>query len=226
MESPWLVSATLSALTIGIGVSPARAHVFAVEPRLPSVVQRADNSQATPPLAAAPSPNRVQGNDGNSAQTILQSIVSTGDGFLLQFRGSAPDQLTLQVRGDSPDDRTDVIDLPNTAVATDLRSEDLPAQRYGVISWEVLQQPTQPASTRITLKLASSSPDWRVIASSGGIILLPPMGVSLENQLSGSSSGSSAAVGSTPTSVVHAPALPPPPHQPDRPTSATVSGNY
>ncbi|XGB41313.1 MAG: hypothetical protein LVS60_13475 [Nodosilinea sp. LVE1205-7] len=218
----------MSALTIGIGVSPARAHVFAVEPRLPSVVQRADNSQATPPLAAAPSPNRVQGNDGNSAQTILQSIVSTGDGFLLQFRGSAPDQLTLQVRGDSPDDRTAVIDLPNTAVATDLRSEDLPAQRYGVISWEVLQQPTQPASTRITLKLASSSPDWRVIASSGGIILLPPWGYLWKTNSLAPVQGLRQRLDRLPplsSTLQRCPPNPPTP-QPDRPTSATVSGNY
>ncbi len=232
MESPGLVSATLSALAMLMVAGPARAGsleswwfssqlnqlVFTND----SEVQPQPQLLANPtwlgvdlpiPAAPSPNPNRVEGNNGGEAQTILKAIVSTGDGFLLQLTGPAPNP-SLHFRGDSPDDRIAVIDLPDTAVTADLRPEDLPTYRYGVIGWEIVQQPTRPPSTRITLKLSSSSPEWRVLSSSNGVILLPPLGVALRATADQSSSlgpASSEPLGAIPEPVANAPALPPQP---------------
>ncbi|HIK46065.1 MAG TPA: AMIN domain-containing protein, partial [Leptolyngbyaceae cyanobacterium M65_K2018_010] len=120
--------------------------------------------------------NQVQGNTGEGAEAILNGVVTTGDGFLIKISGTTPDP-TVRITGDGPDDRTVVIDLPNTAVAADLRPDQLPDFRYSIIAWEISQQSTSPPSTRITLKLTPDSPDWRALRNSSGVIVLPPSGV-------------------------------------------------
>jgi N-acetylmuramoyl-L-alanine amidase len=122
--------------------------------------------------------NTVTGHSPGGATATLNGVVATGDGFLIKLSGTAPEP-TVELSGEGPDDRVALITLPDTAVAGDLRPEDLPNYRYNIIAWEVAQQDTEPTSTQITLKLGPSSPDWRALRNSSGIILLPPSGVSI-----------------------------------------------
>jgi N-acetylmuramoyl-L-alanine amidase len=107
-------------------------------------------------------------------------VITTGDGFLLQMSGTVADP-TLRFSGDGPDDRIAVIDLPNTAVATTLQPGDLPNFRYSIRTWEIVQQDTNPPSTRITLRLTPASPEWRALRNQNGVILLPPSGVPISS---------------------------------------------
>jgi N-acetylmuramoyl-L-alanine amidase len=131
-------------------------------------------------IATTATANTIASGNGTEAQAILNGVTTTGDGFLIKLSGSVPDP-TVEVSGEGPDDRTAVITLPNTAVASSLRPEDLPNYRYSIISWDIAQQTTTPPSTQITLKLGPSSPDWRALRNSSGIILLPPRGVSISD---------------------------------------------
>jgi N-acetylmuramoyl-L-alanine amidase len=62
-------------------------------------------------------------------------------------------------------------------VAANLSPDNLPNYRYSIIAWDVAQQPTSPPSTRVTLRLGPTSPDWRALRSSIGVLVLPPSGV-------------------------------------------------
>ena len=129
------------------------------------------------PIPTSATANQVTNNRETGGTAILNGVVATGDGFLIKLGGSAPEP-TVEISGEGPDDRIAVITLPDTAVAPDLRPEDLPNYRYSIISWNIAQR---EADTQITLKLGPSSPDWRALRNSNGIILLPPSGVSISD---------------------------------------------
>jgi N-acetylmuramoyl-L-alanine amidase len=174
-------------LADGYTLDPQAVRVQGIQPnqwvvQVPTPVGGTPAASATPGAIPPPTTtaNQVQGNTGTGAEAILQGVVTTGDGFLLRMSGTVP-QPTVRVSGDGPDDRLAVIDLPNTVVAADLRPEALPNYRYSIVAWEVVQQATNPPSTRITLRLTPSSPDWRALRNNSGVILLPPSGVSIRS---------------------------------------------
>ncbi len=132
------------------------------------------------PISTTTTANQVTGNQVTGATAILSGVVTTGDGFLIKLSGTVPEP-TVDISGEGPDDRTAVITLPNTSVAPDLQPDDLPNYRYSIIAWNIAQQNTDPPSTQITLRLGPSSPDWRALKNSSGIILLPPRGISISD---------------------------------------------
>jgi N-acetylmuramoyl-L-alanine amidase len=130
-----------------------------------------------PPSASA---NRVEGATGTGAAATVTGVVTTGDGFLIRLQGESPTP-AVSISGEGLDDRTVVIELPNTAVDTALRAEDLPNYRYSILTWDITQQGTNPPSTRIALRLAPTSPDWRALRNNSGVIVLPPSGVPISS---------------------------------------------
>lgn len=171
-------------LAPGYSLNPQDVRVQGVRPNQWAVQLPALNQGAAPASGALPPPtataNRVQGNTGTGAGSILSGVVTTGDGFLIRLSGTSPTP-SVQITRDDADNRFAVIDLPNTAVAGNLRPDDLPNYRYSIIAWDVAQQPTNPPSTRITLRLAPTSPDWRALRNSSGVIVLPPSGVPISS---------------------------------------------
>ena len=175
----------------GYRLDPQAVRVQGVRPnqwvvQLPGaateVSENAAPSTSGSPGAPGTTPvaNQVQGSTGTEANATLNRVATTGDGFLLQMSGTAS-QPTIRFSGDGPDDRVAVIDLPNTAVATTLQPIDLPNFRYGIRVWEIVQQETNPPSTRITLRLSPDSPEWRALRNQSGVVLLPPSGVSIRS---------------------------------------------
>ena len=167
-------------LSPSYSLNPQEVRVQGIRPNQ-WAVQLPPLSQGTaPPTGALPAPtataNRVQGNTGTGAAAILNGVVTTGDGFLIQMSGTVPTP-TVEITRDGADNRFAIIDLPNTAVAGNFRPDDLPNYRYSITTWDVTQQPTSPTSTRITLQLGPTSPDWRALRNSSGVIVLPPSGV-------------------------------------------------
>ncbi|MBE9139278.1 N-acetylmuramoyl-L-alanine amidase [Nodosilinea sp. LEGE 07088] len=171
-------------LSAGYGLNPQDVRVQGLRPNQWAVQLPALSTAAAPPTGAIPPPtataNQVQGNTGSGAAATLTGVVTTGDGFLIRLSGDAPTPV-VQFTTDNADNRFAVIDLPNTAVATNLSPADLPNYRYSIITWDVAQQPSSPPSTRITLKLAPTSPDWRALRNSSGVIVLPPSGVPISS---------------------------------------------
>lgn len=147
-----------------------------------------------------------------SAATQLDAVLTTPDGFFLRTRGDTP-EINVERRGDRPDNRQIFIDIQNSSISLLLRANALPVNRYSISRWEVTQLPQNPPVTRLALTLAPESPDWQVTTSNlGGIILVPPAGVSIgsiPDQLP-----NPVASGSEPISV---PDRPQPPSLPDRP---------
>ncbi|MBW4483659.1 MAG: N-acetylmuramoyl-L-alanine amidase [Tildeniella torsiva UHER 1998/13D] len=200
-------------LAPGYSLNPQDVRVQGVRPNQ-WAVQLPTLSQGTAPASGAlPAPtataNRVQGNTGTGAGSILSGVVTTGDGFLIRLSGTAPTP-TVQITSDDADNRFAIIDLPNTAVAGNLRPDDLPNYRYSILAWDVAQQPTNPPSTRITLRLGPTSPDWRALRNNSGVIVLPPSGVPISS------------IADEPVPLAAAPRTPPPaqaaPPQPQTPS--------
>ncbi|MGB3201391.1 MAG: AMIN domain-containing protein, partial [Nodosilinea sp.] len=164
----------------GYSLNPQDVRVQGLRPNQWAVQLPTPNPGTNSPTGAIPAPtttaNRVEGNTGTGAAATLTGVVTTGDGFLIRMSGTAPTP-TVQFTTDNADNRFAIIDLPNTAIASSLRPDDLPNYRYSIIAWDVVQQPSSPTSTRITLKLGPTSPDWRALRNNSGVIVLPPSGV-------------------------------------------------
>ncbi|HSM80634.1 MAG TPA: N-acetylmuramoyl-L-alanine amidase [Nodosilinea sp.] len=194
-------------LTPGYSLNPQDVRVQGLRPNQWAVQLPTLSQGVAPPSGALPAPtataNRVQGNTGTGAGSILSGVVTTGDGFLIRLTGTAPTP-AVQITTDEADNRFAIIDLPNTAVAGNLRPDDLPNYRYSILAWDVAQQPTSPPSTRITLRLGPTSPDWRALRNSSGVIVLPPSGVPI-----GSISDEPAPLAAAPATPPPAPAAPP-----------------
>ncbi|MEA5448832.1 N-acetylmuramoyl-L-alanine amidase [Leptolyngbya sp. CCNP1308] len=211
-------------LSPGYSLNPQDVRVQGVRPNQWAVQLPTLSQGAAPPSGALPAPtataNRVQGNTGTGAGSILSGVVTTGDGFLIRLTGTAPTP-TMQITSDDADNRFAIIDLPNTAVAGNLRPDDLPNYRYSILAWDVAQQPTNPPSTRITLRLGPTSPDWRALRNSSGVIVLPPSGVPI-----GSISDEPAPLAAVPRTPPPAQAAPPqaqtPPPTPTPPPTRSV----
>lgn len=191
MPPPWLVSLGLSCLSVVVAIP----------------VNASPTSNPTPPrpllpmVVWPPAPPRQQVKQAHSSPAILQRVVATGDGFLIKIAGGASSP-TIQFMDDGPEGPLAIIDLPGTVVAPDLQPEDFPKNYYGVISWQVSLTNPSPDLTRLILRLAPGSPPWRLLPNQSGIILLPPIGVSLASLSGGSGQ---------PTTAGEAPVTPTPP---------------
>ncbi len=167
-------------LAPGYSINPEDIRVQGQRPNQWVVQLPSLSPGAAPPTGAIPTPtataNRVQGNTGAAASATINGVVTGRDGFVIQLSGDAPTP-AVQYTTDGADNRFAIIDLPNTSVADNLSPDDLPNYRYSILAWDVAQQPTSPPSTRITLRLGPTSPDWRAQRSSGGVLVLPPSGV-------------------------------------------------
>ncbi|NET34028.1 MAG: AMIN domain-containing protein [Cyanothece sp. SIO1E1] len=160
----------------GYNIDPKQIEIQGSTPRqwlvqLPTPQRLDGDVPASPPTSII-----ERGPGGTSADTELESIRATADGFFIRTRGKIP-QLQMQMQDDR-DRRQLSIDLSNTIVSSNLKVEDLPVNRYGVSRWQIAQVQASPPITRITLDLVENSPDWRASVSSiGGVILLPQGGL-------------------------------------------------
>ncbi|HEY9880353.1 MAG TPA: N-acetylmuramoyl-L-alanine amidase [Leptolyngbyaceae cyanobacterium] len=177
--------------------------------------------------AASPAPNQVAGQGSATAAAQLEGIVATGDGFLLQVRGNVA-QPKVTLAGNRQDNRTLTIDLPDTAIARTLQANALPNNRYSITRWDVTQLESAPPTTRITLTLGAESPEWRVLNNQGGLILLPPRGVSISSipdnppPPSATTAANPGTPQTRPIPVPPAPATPAPTPQPGFPNLPSV----
>ena len=105
--------------------------------------------------------------------TQIESLQITGDGFFMRTNGGNPQTRIIRSR----DQTTVFIDILDATLSANLTQGNLAVNKHGVDSIGFTQLQTTPTSVRMTLKIATNSPDWRVTASSGGLIILPTRGM-------------------------------------------------
>ncbi|MEI3651401.1 MAG: N-acetylmuramoyl-L-alanine amidase [Dolichospermum lemmermannii FEM_B0920] len=105
--------------------------------------------------------------------TKIESLQITGDGFFIRTNGGNPQTRIIRSR----DQTTVFIDILDATLSANLTQGNLAVNKHGVDSIGFTQLQTTPTSVRMTLKIATNSPDWRVTASSGGLIILPTRGM-------------------------------------------------
>lgn len=114
--------------------------------------------------------NRFQpGMNNSKGGTELENFLVTGDGFFIRTSGNNPEPNVVRSR----DRRTIFIDVPNTNLSPNLINRKLPINKYGVNAIEFTQLFTTPASVRILLRVNENTPNFRVIATSTGLVVLP-----------------------------------------------------
>ncbi|MEL6158082.1 MAG: N-acetylmuramoyl-L-alanine amidase [Cyanobacteria bacterium J06554_11] len=159
----------------GYTVDPGQVQVRGESSRqwavqLPDPVGTGENSS---PIARASTGgrNQVSNRPVEGAQTRVQGIMATADGFFIRTDGNLSE---VEVnRSEENGQRLITLELAQTAIALGLTSARLPVNRYSVETWQVNQVSADPARATITLALGEESPDWEISTSPTGIILLP-----------------------------------------------------
>jgi N-acetylmuramoyl-L-alanine amidase len=105
--------------------------------------------------------------------TQIEGFQITGDGFFMRTNGGNPQTRIIRSR----DKTTVFIDILDATLSANLTQGNLAVNKHGVDSIGFTQLQTTPTSVRMTLKIATNSPDWRVTASSSGLIILPTRGM-------------------------------------------------
>ncbi|MFM6108565.1 MAG: N-acetylmuramoyl-L-alanine amidase [Sphaerospermopsis kisseleviana] len=161
-----------------VGINPRRWTVQLPKPEIEELPPTASNN--TYNLATIDSQSSPTQPEFSTAANItlgttqIQRVQTTGDGFFIRTSGGNP-----QIKANRSLDRTTIfMDIANATLSPELTQKNLAINKHGVSRIEFTQMRTTPSSVRMTLRLDKNSPDWEVISSSaGGLVLLPTKGV-------------------------------------------------
>ena len=153
-----------------VQVRGERARQWTVQ--LPEAIAENTNStSATRTSRSTTQQNRVSNRPVQGADTRIQAITATTEGFFIRTAGEEAD---VDVdRFEENGKRYITITFDETAVALGVTSAKLPNNRYSVRSWDVNQTSTSPARAEITLALDEASPGWDISTLSGGVLVRP-----------------------------------------------------
>ena len=163
------------------GISPTQWTVDLPQPRI-APVTTANNFESAaislapekplPALLGFESEAETPEAELSSASNALSSssyIKSTRNGFFIAIDGSRKNQITPERNGDRIDFALEGVTLP-----TDLVSQSVAVNQYGVSEIEFTQTASSPPEARMSLKVAEDSPDWLATFSRiKGLILVP-----------------------------------------------------
>ena len=146
--------------------------------------------------------NRVSNRPVQDAQTRIQAITATSEGFFIRTAG---EEANVDIdRFDENGQRYIKLTFDDAAIALGVTGAKLPNNRYSVSSWNVDQASVDPARVEIAIALDEASPDWDISTLSGGV-LVQPKGASISSipDAGGESARLAAAIGSDrPTTAV------------------------
>ncbi|MDZ7959322.1 MAG: N-acetylmuramoyl-L-alanine amidase [Aulosira sp. DedQUE10] len=121
-------------------------------------------------IDSAPKPELSPLVNTTAGVTQIERLRVTGDGFFILTSGGNP---KTQVNR-TEDKKLINIDISEAALSPKLEQRDVLINRYGVNRVLLSQLQTQPPVVRMTLQVDSNSPDWRVISSRvGELVVLP-----------------------------------------------------
>jgi N-acetylmuramoyl-L-alanine amidase len=145
--------------------------------QLPDLERGADTG-STPlrvPVSPIGSNESSQSTQAIDADTTLEEVRITQDGFFFRTRGDKPD-----IDQDySADRRQLVLELEDTAISPRLTQRQIRVDRYQVSQIQLVQVADEdPPKVRITLDVTEDSPNWRATATNlGGVVLVPTGGI-------------------------------------------------
>ena len=166
-----------------IEVRGAISNRWTVQLPTPERVESPPPSIPEPPSPPSSDGNSVSNQDRTGqAETQLEKIVATADGFFIRTAGALPEIEVERLGEESKENRQIILTLPDTSISPGLTPQELPNHRYSVSNWQITQSEDTPPVTQVTLSLGDGSPDWRTLVSgAGGVVLLPEKGVSINS---------------------------------------------
>lgn len=131
---------------------------------------------AAPPSAPDPAPqvrpSRPAAVAAVGGATQVRDVRVTPDGFFIDTQGKPP-----QVKLSRSRDKKQInLELRNTAVSASVQGQRFAVNRYGVKTLAVNQARSAAPTTRLTLEVDKSSPDWIASVSRFGSVVLLPRG--------------------------------------------------
>ncbi|MFM2431515.1 MAG: hypothetical protein RLZZ511_2728 [Cyanobacteriota bacterium] len=146
------------------GTTPRQWTVTLPTPQLTGTLPPPTPGTAPPgtPIPGVPLPD--------VANTQIQSVRATGDGFFIRTSGQQP-QIRLNR---SPDRRRIEVDLYGASISPSVSPRDFVVNKFGAQRVLITQESATPPIARVALVVDPSSPDWQATYSDiGGIVLLP-----------------------------------------------------
>lgn len=145
---------------------PEATEVSESATQRPTTQGETSASTSKPTVSNSVSNRPVQG-----AQTRIQGITATSDGFFIRTAGETADVDVSRFEEDGQ--RYITMTFDRAAIALGLTRARLPVTRYSVNGWQVEQVSADPAKAQIKMALGEESPDWDISANEGGIVILP-----------------------------------------------------
>ena len=187
--------------------------------------------QTTSPSPTTPAATAISEEGTDQGATQLERIVATADGFFIRTAGALPEIEVERIGDESRNNRQIVLTLLNTSIAPGLTPQELPNHRYSISNWQITQSQDAPLVTQVTLNLGDGSPDRRFsVSGSGGIVLLPEKGVSINSIPDQPDAATAEPAQPQPVPTAPIPALPPrntpslpPANTPPRPQLPSVN---
>ncbi len=127
---------------------------------------------AVTPASPVPLNNRNVVSANTTVGAIqVENLQVTGDGFFLRTSGGNPKTQVIRSR----DRNTIFIDIADATLSPRLAQQSgQNVNKHGVSRLQFTQLQTRPTAVRLTLKVDSSSSDWRATTSGGGgLVILP-----------------------------------------------------
>jgi N-acetylmuramoyl-L-alanine amidase len=111
------------------------------------------------------------------ANTQIQSVRVTGDGFFVRTSGQVP-QIRLTR---TPDRRRIDVDLLGASISPSVSPRDFIVNKSGVSRAIISQVQATPPIARVSLVVDPTTPDWQATYSDiGGVVLLPSNGAPID----------------------------------------------
>jgi N-acetylmuramoyl-L-alanine amidase len=158
----------------GYTIDPLQVKFKGLSPRQWTVTiptpQREIGGTTPPPTNPNPGLPNPGGPIPDIANTQIQSVRVTGDGFFVRTSGQIP-QIRLSR---SPDKRRMDVDLLGASISPSVSPRDFIVSKPGVSRVIVTQLQATPPIARISLTVDPTTPDWQATYSDiGGVVLLP-----------------------------------------------------
>jgi N-acetylmuramoyl-L-alanine amidase len=167
----------------GYTLDPLQVKFKGLSPRQWTVTiptpQREIGGNPLPPVTPIPgtptpgNPPLPDGPIGDVANTQIQSVRVTGDGFFVRTSGQVP-----QIRLNRSADRRRIdVDLLGASISPSVSPRDFIVNKSGVSRAIITQVQGAPPIARVSLMVDPTTPDWQATYSDiGGVVLLPGSG--------------------------------------------------
>ncbi|WP_017654976.1 N-acetylmuramoyl-L-alanine amidase [Fortiea contorta] len=129
------------------------------------------NVVTTDSTSVANNTNSVVSANTVAGKTQIENLQITGDGLFIRTNGGNTKTQVIRSR----DRNTIFIDIADASLSPQLaRQNDQIVNKHGVTRLQLTSLQTRPPAVRLTLRVDSSSPDWRVTPSGNdGLVVLP-----------------------------------------------------